>query len=331
MSCMICEHPFCSRTISRKCSHHCQLDLCCEHLIEHENLFFAQYEKLFYQSQTSLDDIIIKSQTTLNEDHRFITSLINSTQNFIKKKSQLLNDVKNDQALLYQYDIEQIKLYRTIIQEYQSKEIEIVSSSSSSSSSVRTASISSSSSPLSSISSISSIIDDITDDEGDEDYYRQQSNSITKRRDILNYQGQCPLTHLGVYGLDEKHQLELCSFEDHPSTHYLISHFYNDHHIKWSLAAQLIDAMMKNLDPDKTIILRKDMEIIDKRFHVIRCPLIDLNISKCNKKFYKNSLEKHCSVYHRLSSKTIEKIRRLIHLHGRLSLDDFDENELQIN
>jgi hypothetical protein len=140
----ICEHPFCSRSISTKCSNHCQLDLCQDHLIEHKNLFLVQYEKSFNNLNKSLNELIhsIEEEKTkininyekeillINENHNNKLNdvqqkslLIFSTENLIKKKLQLLNDVKNGQALLYQYDIEQIKLYLTKIREYHQDKI----------------------------------------------------------------------------------------------------------------------------------------------------------------------------------------------------------------
>ena len=53
-----CEHPFCTRLIATKCSNHCQLELCQEHLIEHKNLFFAQYQKSFNNLHKSLNDLV---------------------------------------------------------------------------------------------------------------------------------------------------------------------------------------------------------------------------------------------------------------------------------
>jgi hypothetical protein len=133
-----CEHPFCTRSISKKCSNHCQLDLCEEHITEHKNLFRVQYEKSFNNVTKSLNELIHSIEQTkhnLKLKHQNDISLVNetyknklkeieqkssliiSTQNLIKKKVQLLNDVKSNQAVLYQYDIEQIKLYRNKIQE----------------------------------------------------------------------------------------------------------------------------------------------------------------------------------------------------------------------
>jgi len=140
----ICEHPFCTRSISKKCSNHCQLDLCEEHITEHKNLFRVQYEKSFNNVTKSLNEFIHSIEQTkhnLKLKHQNDISLVNetyknklkeieqkssliiSTQNLIKKKVQLLNDVKTSQAILYQYDIEQIKLYRNKIQEDQREKI----------------------------------------------------------------------------------------------------------------------------------------------------------------------------------------------------------------
>ena len=136
---MICEHPLCTRLISTKCSNHCQLDLCQDHLIEHKNLFLVQYEKSVNNLNKTIKELINsfeEKKVNLNKNYEKDILLINenynnklnefqqksllifSTQNLIKKKLQLLNDIKNGQALLYQYDIEQIKLYLTKIREH---------------------------------------------------------------------------------------------------------------------------------------------------------------------------------------------------------------------
>jgi hypothetical protein len=140
----ICEHPLCTRLISTKCSNHCQLDLCQEHIIEHQNLFLVQYEKSFNKLSKSINELIDSIEDTkkdidikyekeislVNQKHKNEihlidqkSSLISSTQNLIKKKLQLLADIKNGQALLYQYDIEQIKLYLTKIHQYSNDKI----------------------------------------------------------------------------------------------------------------------------------------------------------------------------------------------------------------
>jgi len=310
-----CEHPFCVRLISNKCSSHCQLDLCSEHLIEHENLFFVQYEKCFQHLKTSLEQLkqsVNETKINLNANNHFEhrSYLINSTKYFIQKKLQLLNNVKIDQACLYQYDIEQLKLYRTIIEEYQTQDIEMFSPS-----------ISSSSSSLTSISS---------DDSNDEDYHERSNVPHKSQYKFTNYYGQCPLTQLGVYGLNENHNIELCSIDDNnqPNLH-LITHLHNHHHIKWSLALQLIDAIKKKSNPRTTLIFAKDMEIIDKRFYVIRCPLVGFNVSRCQMKFYKKSLEQHLLTNHRnLPFEIRQKIVELVQTKGYITFEDFDNDEL---
>jgi hypothetical protein len=116
----MCEHPFCTRLISNKCSNHCQLDLCNEHLIEHKNLFVVQYEKSFNNLKKSFNELINlieakKTQIINNNYEKNISlisknsnnklndieqksSLIFSTQNFIKKKtstSQIIDERKS--------------------------------------------------------------------------------------------------------------------------------------------------------------------------------------------------------------------------------------------
>jgi len=321
----ICEHPFCTRLISSKCSNHCQLDLCNEHLIEHKNLFAVQYEKSFNNLKKSFNDLINlieEKKEIINNNYEKHISLINknsnnklndieqksslilSTQNLIKKKLQLLTDVKNGQALLYQYDIEQIKLYLNKIQEYQSTEIEMLSSSSSSSS------------------------DSTNSDFDDEDYYHK-SNTDKTRNEIMNYHGQCPLTRLGIYGLNNKHNLRLCSSENNKSDYHLMTHFYNYHHIKWSLSYELTGAIINKLNPLKTFIFQSDINIIDKRFYIISCPLNKINLSNCKKKFFKDSLKQHLLNNHRLKLETINKIIETIQNKGQLTELDLDKDEFK--
>jgi hypothetical protein len=329
----MCEHPFCTRLISNKCINHCQLDLCEEHYIEHKHLYLVQYEKSFNNLKKSLNDLInsieeIKKTIHINyqknislislksnnksDEMEQKSSLILTTQNLIKKKLQLLNDIKNGQALLYQYDIEQIKLYRNIIREYQPMEVDILFSSSSSSSSS---------------SSISDFNPD-SDNEEDEDYYHKSINNA-KRNHIMNYYGQCPLTRLGIYGLNDKHNLRLCSAENNQSDCHLMRHFYNYHHIKWSLSYELTGAIINKLNPFKTCVFRSDINIVDKRFNIIQCSSNDLNVPNCKKKSFNDSLDQHVSKIHRLSSYTSSKIVETSQKKGHLVALDVDEDEFK--
>jgi hypothetical protein len=337
---VICEHPFCTRLISSKCLNHCQLDLCEEHLIEHKNLFLVQYEKLFNNLKKTFQSLLDSFEETkkrIDMNYQKKISLINdnssnefeekslliiSTENLIKKKLQLLNDVKIGQALLYQYDIEQIKLYRTIIGNYQSMETEIFTSSSSASSS------NSNFNPESDNDEEEEEEEDDDDDANDKNYYHK-SDVDTKRNIIMNYYGQCPLTRLGIYGLHEKHNLVLCTLENNQSDHHLMTHFYNHHHIKWSLAYELTGAIINKLNPMKTYIFKSHIDIIDKRFYVRYCPLKEMKLSNCRKKFFKDSLEQHLANVHHLSSETRNKIVQTIENNGSLTALDLDENEFK--
>ena len=134
----ICEHPFCTRSISTKCTNHCQLDLCSEHVIEHGNLFLAQYEKSLANFQKLINDYShaieqdrIQLDAKYHEDLLSIdeahcdqlklieqeSTLVTATENFIERKRQLLASVNSGQASLHQYDIEQVKLYQTKMRE----------------------------------------------------------------------------------------------------------------------------------------------------------------------------------------------------------------------
>ena len=142
---MICEHPHCARSITDKCSNHCQLDLCQEHIVEHRQLFLVQYEKLLtkynqslnerletletkkaelernYQNELSSIDEHQHEQTHLLEEK---TLLMDSVESFVQKKRQLLSLVKMGHDTLHQYDLEQVKLYRGKVYDYLEKEMD---------------------------------------------------------------------------------------------------------------------------------------------------------------------------------------------------------------
>jgi hypothetical protein len=139
MSTMICEHPSCARSILTKCSNHCQLDLCQEHLTEHQNLFVVQYEKSLNKYHQSIETCIQtldaskihvdshyqKELLSINEHYNTQLNLleekslfIESIENFLKEKSDLVTNVKLGQATLHQYDLEQAKLYHAKLADY---------------------------------------------------------------------------------------------------------------------------------------------------------------------------------------------------------------------
>ncbi|CAF4624328.1 unnamed protein product, partial [Rotaria sp. Silwood2] len=216
----ICEHPFCTRLISATCSNHCQLDLCQEHITEHKDLFVAQYEKYFSKVTESLNELINsieENKKYLNNNYRKDTFLINEnyenkinkleqefqllilTQKLIKQKLQVLNDVKNGQAFLYQYDIEQIKLYLKQIHEYHQ--------------------------------------DKMTTENNKNNIEQSFSFNFTNTtyNTIRHFYGQCPLTRLGIYGITAEHKLRLCSSKRNKSDICLLKHFNHYHHLTWTL------------------------------------------------------------------------------------------------
>lgn len=351
---MTCEHPLCTRLISKKCSNHCQLDLCEEHFIEHEHLFLIQYEKSFNNLKKSFQTLlhsIEERRKTLEETHRtnlaslndhsslssteleHKSSLVLSTQNLIKKKRQLLQDARKDQALLYQYDIEQLRLYRTTIGNYQPTEIHIVSSASSLSTASSASSVESSS--TSSSSSHSNFNPDSENDEEEVDEelkpnHPRKSEIHPRRKVNIDYYGTCPLTRFGIYGLQSKHNVILCTSQTNKSDHHLMKHFYHDHHIKWLFAYQLTKAVMNQSDPQTTCIFPSNVDIIDKRFYVRYCPLKEMGLSNCRKKFFKNSLDQHLLKVHQLSFETRKQIVETIETDGSLSSLHLDRNEFDM-
>lgn len=145
MSHSSCEHPSCQRTPQGKCSNHCSLDLCHDHLTEHRNLFVVQFEKCLNKFHQMLNEYLEKlEESKMKVESRYQKELlainkhynnqlnlldeksllVHSTENFIKKKLQLLLNVKNARAVLHQYDLEQIQLYQSKISESLSREVD---------------------------------------------------------------------------------------------------------------------------------------------------------------------------------------------------------------
>ncbi|CAF1009866.1 unnamed protein product [Rotaria sordida] len=325
----VCEHPFCTRSISTTCSNHCQLDLCQEHTIEHKALFLVQYEKSFNKATESLNEIINSIEETkknLNNNYQKDIFLVNenhnnklneleqefqfviATQKLIKQKLQLLNDVKNDQTLLYQYEIEQIKLYLTKIHEYHQDTIAKENNKN----------------DMETSSSFNS------DTNADVNYSHKLNTNI-KSNNVKHFYGQCPLTRLGIYGLTNKHKLRLCSSNRKTSDICLIKHFNRYHHLKWTLSSTLTKAIINKLDPLTTCIFQSGFDIIDQRFHRIRCPLNKIKSYNCRSLIFIGSLKKHLLKVHHFKLKTYNKINEAIKRKISLMKIDFDEDEFKFN
>ncbi|CAF1316187.1 unnamed protein product [Rotaria magnacalcarata] len=325
-----CEHPFCIRFIATKCSNHCQLELCQEHLIEHKNLFLAQYQKSFNNLHKSLNDLVNSMEETkktlddnyqkdvsvLNENHhkqlneaerKFL--FVNVTQKLIKEKRQLLTDVKNDQAFLYQYDIEQIKLYLTTMQEYHRDKIETKTEIGGNDCAM-------------SLSWSSDVHSDI------EDIPKLKTN--TNNEYILKFRGQCPLNRHGIYGLTNKHNLRLCSSKKQPTELCLIKHFHRYHHLTQELSFKLTKAILNKFDPITTRIFPPNTDLIDQYYHPIKCPLNKLKFAnKCESTFFRDSLKKHLLSVHQLSLSATMKIITTFRNQGDLTQVNLNENEFK--
>ncbi|CAF0803996.1 unnamed protein product [Rotaria sp. Silwood1] len=321
----ICEHPLCTRVISAICSNHCQLDLCEEHIIEHRNLFLVQYEKSFNNLSDSLNELINsveeakknlennyqKDISIINENHNNKLNgleqeflLVSSTQKLIKKKLQLLTDVKNGQAFLYQYDIEQIKLYLTTLREYHHDKITIETNKHD----IET----------------SSSFNFNTDSDV---YCAHATNANTKYDEISYHRGQCPLTRLGIYGLTDKHKLRLCSSEKKTPDLYLLNHFHRYHHLTNKLSYTLTKAIINKLNPLTTCIFQSETDIIDQHYHLIRCPLSKMESINCRRPLFKRSLKKHLLQVHHLTLKTCNKMLETIQKKDDITEHAFNENE----
>ncbi|CAF3240101.1 unnamed protein product [Rotaria sp. Silwood2] len=325
----ICEHPLCTRLISATCSNHCQLDLCQEHTIEHKDLFLAQYEKSFNKLTQSLNEItnsIEESKINFNNNYQKDIFLVNenhknklneleqeflfviSTQKLIKQKLQLLNDVKNGQAFLYQYDIEQIKLYVANIHEYHHDKITINNNKN----------------DIETSSSINSDIDANVD-------YSHKLNTNIKYNNLRHFYAPCPLTRLGIYGLTAKHKLRLCSSTRKTSDICLLKHFNHYHHLTWTLSSTLTKAIINKLDPLTTCIFQSDLRIIDQYFRRIQCPLNKIKSSNCRRQIFIGSLKKHLLKIHHLKLKTCNKITETIKSKKGLINIDFNDDDFKFN
>ncbi|UJR25694.1 hypothetical protein I4U23_007045 [Adineta vaga] len=339
-----CEHPFCTRSILQKCSNHCQLDLCEEHIIEHKNLFLAQYEKSFinltkllneslhsieeqksnvnFDYQKGFSSIHEKYQMKLNEINEK-SRLIMSTQKLIEKKVQLLTDIKHDKAVLNQYDIEQMKLYLNKLQEYPQEEVTIKNDET---------------------VPVNSSVDeedgeeekeedegdnDNDDDDDDDDFNYSRTNSNRESTRTIIYRAACPLTCYGAFGLEKRHNIRLCSEDKNRDDRQLFSHLHHYHHLTSSIAYRITKAIRYGWNPLTTCIFSSERKVIDKRYDTIECPLKKIKLADCKSKFFRCSLKLHLLNVHQLTLKTSNRIVDAVRTYGDISNLDLDEEEFQ--
>lgn len=132
---------------------------------------------------------------------------------------------------------------------------------------------------------------------------------LTRNDDVSHFRGRCPLTHRGIYGLTHKHQIRLCSSQKTMPELYLLIHFQRYHHLTRDIAYKLTKAIMNQSDPLTTCIFQPKIDIIDKRYHPITCPLNKLEFStNCKRTFYKDSLKGHLLHVHHLTVTATKKI-----------------------
>ena len=134
---------------------------------------------------------------------------------------------------------------------------------------------------------------------------------------------------MGIYGLNNKHNLRLCSSKTKTSDHYLVKHFHHYHHLTISISYDLTKAIINKLNPLTTCIFQSEKKIIDKRFYVIKCPLKRMKLSDCKKKFFKGSLKTHLLNVHYLTLGTTEKIINTIKNQGDLTQLQVNEDEFK--
>ena len=356
----ICEHPFCTRSISSKCTNHCQLDLCPEHVIEHGNLFLAQYEKSLANFQKLINDYRhtieqdrVQLDAKYDEDLRSIngvhcdklklveheSTVVTATVNLIERKRQLLASVNSGQASLHQYDVEQVKLYQTKLHEcldggeenkflcgHFSDVKDVVMASPSISSS-------SSSSNGDEDNNSTDDDDDYDDNDGNHDDDDDYKTTAERGRDHSRvYRGTCPLTQFGAYGLAEKHNIRLCPSKKNQQHRCLVAHFRRYHRLAWSLAHKLTSAISDGLDPSTTCVFEAEVDPADEVVHPISCPLNQIrafsqNFS-CSQMLPKESLRKHLIDIHQLTSTTSHTILDSLEKNEDLTNIDLDEFEL---
>ncbi|CAF1400338.1 unnamed protein product [Rotaria sp. Silwood1] len=141
--------------------------------------------------------------------------------------------------------------------------------------------------------------------------------------------GQCPLTHLGIYGLTAKHKLRLCSLKRKTYDICLLKHFNRYHHLTWSLSSILTKAIINKLDPLTTCIFQSELNIIDQRYRRIQCPLNRITSSNCRKLIFIGSLKKHLLKIHHIKLQTCNKIMKKIKNKNGLMKIDFVEDDFK--
>ena len=61
---MTCEHEGCSSHIFASCTNHCMKKICLEHIIEHEDSFFNDYQNLLSQLDKATEMLINETKET---------------------------------------------------------------------------------------------------------------------------------------------------------------------------------------------------------------------------------------------------------------------------
>jgi len=130
---MTCQHPGCSFHIFSSCTNHCTKNVCLEHLIEHGDIFLQDFTNLLDRLDKStcvLMKEVNNGMTQIIQRREYEIERINhiydeeqqeirkqltfaeTANNLLKdKQDQLIKSKQQNQCLIAQHDIEQIKSY----------------------------------------------------------------------------------------------------------------------------------------------------------------------------------------------------------------------------
>ncbi|CAF3067752.1 unnamed protein product [Rotaria socialis] len=293
---MTCQHPGCSFGIFSSCINHCMQNVCLEHLIEHGDIFISDFTGLLNRLDKST--CIVMKETNIaakqivqrreyeierinrmyDEEQKGIRKRLafaETANTFLKdKQDKLIICKQKNECHLSQHDIEQLKLYATVIrnppEEKQAKEEKTIIN-----------------------------VDTLNE-------------SNTMRKNFLGTYS-CPLFRPNVFGITIEHKIRFnCDGSSFLKCH-LASHFENYHRMLPEYAQRLKNAIVNGQLPDE-VKLFSDDEIIFNKEYLIDCPLTDgtnvfgaqSSLSKlmhlpCTKKqLLLTSMLNHFHCYHRM-------------------------------
>ncbi|CAM2704029.1 unnamed protein product [Rotaria socialis] len=309
---MFCEHPTCSLEANTTCIFHCHLTVCQQHRFEHEKRLLNKIEQQLDELSSPISTLLQQSQCDLrkSEESRqqelnLINSLFDSrllsiderlklaktTNELIAIKREQLIQCKCGATQLTKEDYQQIKNLSSQIQNNLHEQDELTNQ-------IRNYNFSIKLWPMDKQNHASTEIECIEISDSDDellpnpvDVAHQDRNEtmdntsiwdanqiisdeLNKKRktDLWTLRDFCPLTKVGVFGLNLNSSLEvprLCSSINN-KRRYLYVHFTRTHRIESSIALQLLKAIQNNSNPMETIIFPQDNS---KAFvENIKCP-----------------------------------------------------------